>query len=178
LRVGFMLAISFLILAQLPISGSFGFWPFCFGLWLYFVGFNYLEASLPSLVSKAVYAGGKGTALGVYSSFQFLGAFVGGAGGGLILQYWGASAVFLFCAALLLCWLVLVAGMRVPRDLLSLTVRLPAAEAAAQATLDVLRAAPGVIDLLYMADEGTVYLKVDEALFDTDILPSAGAPAE
>jgi len=51
-------------------------------LFLYFMAFNLLEASLPSLVSKIAPAGQKGAAMGVYSSSQFFGAFVGGAAGG------------------------------------------------------------------------------------------------
>jgi hypothetical protein len=50
----------------------------------FFAAVNYLEAALPSLVSKAVFAHGKGTALGIYATCQFLGAFVGGTSGGLV----------------------------------------------------------------------------------------------
>ena len=80
-------------------------------LWLFFTGFNYLEATLPSLVSKTVFAGGKGTALGIYSSSQFLGAFAGGAGGGWILQQASASVLFSVCAALAVLWIVVAAPM-------------------------------------------------------------------
>ncbi|MFN2288868.1 MAG: MFS transporter [Chromatocurvus sp.] len=72
-------------------------WVLWVALWLYFVAVNYLEATLPSLVSKAVFSGGKGTALGVYSTFQFIGAFTGGACGGLALQYGGVPGLFLLC---------------------------------------------------------------------------------
>lgn len=72
-------------------------WVLCVALWLYFVAVNYLEATLPSLVSKAVFSGGKGTALGVYSTCQFIGAFTGGACGGLALQYGGVEGLFLLC---------------------------------------------------------------------------------
>ncbi|MEP5764592.1 MAG: MFS transporter [Halieaceae bacterium] len=170
LPLAFLLAIAVLLLAQLPISGGFGLWPFCVGLWLYFVGFNYLEATLPSLVSKTVYAGGKGTALGVYSSFQFLGAFAGGAGGGLVLQYWGNDAVFLLCGGMALVWAGVARGMRPPQNLASLVVRLPTEPGAADAQLLRLQGAAGVADLLVMAEEGTVYLKVDEQLFDSGLL--------
>ncbi len=54
-----------------------------FGLFAFFMAFNLLEASLPSLVSKISPAGVKGTAMGVYSMSQFLGAFFGGVCGGL-----------------------------------------------------------------------------------------------
>jgi predicted MFS family arabinose efflux permease len=100
------LALGFVCLAELtrPVA-------LYVGLWLFFVGFNYLEATLPSLVSKAVFAGGRGTALGVYSTSQFLGAFGGGAAGGLVAQFWGGSTVLLLCLVLTLLWL----GLALPR---------------------------------------------------------------
>jgi MFS family permease len=78
------------------------------GLWLFFTGFNYLEATLPSLVSKTVFAGGKGTALGVYSTCQFLGAFAGGAVGGWVIQHGSVLALFCVCIFLLGVWLWMV----------------------------------------------------------------------
>jgi MFS family permease len=68
----------------------------------FFTAVNYLEAVLPSLVSKAVFAHGKGTALGVYATCQFLGAFVGGSSGGFIYQTAGLSGLL---------WLVLIAAV-------------------------------------------------------------------
>ena len=63
---------------------------------VFFTGFNLLEATLPSLISKFAPAGMKGTAVGVYSSIQFLGTFAGAAAGGWLSQRHGASAVFAF----------------------------------------------------------------------------------
>jgi len=85
---------------------------FYLGLWLFFVGFNYLEATLPSLVSKTVIAGGKGTAMGAFSTCQFLGAFAGGAAGGWILQYMGTTSLLAVCLTLAALWglVVLPAG--------------------------------------------------------------------
>jgi len=65
-----------------------------------------LEATLPSLVSKMVFAGGKGTALGIYSTCQFLGAFAGGALGGWFLKSGGASLLLGCCLVLSALWLV------------------------------------------------------------------------
>lgn len=75
------------------------------GLWVFFTGFNYLEATLPSLVSKTVPAHGRGTAMGVYSTCQFLGAFAGGAAGGVILQLGSVSMLFWVCVVLAMLWL-------------------------------------------------------------------------
>ena len=77
------------------------------GLLAFFVAFNFLEASLPSLVSKTAPAQGKGMAIGVYSTFQFLGAFVGGDRGGWLYQHYGIGAVLAGAAAITGVWLVL-----------------------------------------------------------------------
>ena len=82
-------------------------------LLIYFVGFNFLEASLPSLVSKIAPINKKGLALGVYNTFQSLGIFVGGALGGLITKVYGYNASFVFCIALIFLWFVLSLGMQV-----------------------------------------------------------------
>ncbi len=107
LREAFLCGISLLLLGVLLIGLSGVALLLYLGLWLFFVGFNYLEATLPSLVSKVVFAGGKGTALGVYSTCQFLGAFFGGALGGWLLGHFGATGLIAVCAALALTWLLL-----------------------------------------------------------------------
>ena len=70
----------------LPLSPSY--WLFVW-LFVFFTGFNLLEATLPSMLSKLAPAGAKGTAMGVYSTSQFLGAFLGGTLGGLLAHYGG-----------------------------------------------------------------------------------------
>ena len=84
------------------------------GLLVFFSGFNIMEASLPSLVTKTAPAGSKGTATGIYSSSQFLGIFVGGVVGGWVHQTAGTAAVFLFSAAVAIIWLLVAATMRGP----------------------------------------------------------------
>ncbi len=77
-------------------------------LFLFFGAFNYLEALLPSEVSKATSADTKGTALGVYSSSQFIGIFIGGLFGGFFHQHFGLVSVHFFCLFIALVWLCLV----------------------------------------------------------------------
>jgi len=81
----------------------------------FFVAFNILEASLPSLVSRTAPGTAKGTALGVYNTTQSLGLFVGGAAGGWLMQHYGQVQVFAFGAALIVLWGISAAGMRVPQ---------------------------------------------------------------
>ena len=79
---------------------------------VFFSAFNILEANLPSLVSRAAPARAKGTALGVYSSLQFLGIFAGGALGGFVNQTAGAAGVFALTMTLALIWLLVAAAVR------------------------------------------------------------------
>ena len=71
---------------------------------LFFIGFNYLEATLPSMISRLAPAEHKGAALGVYSTFQFLGAFAGGTLGGVTLSHFGISGVFCWAAVVAVIW--------------------------------------------------------------------------
>lgn len=83
-------------------------------LLIYFVGFNYLEASLPSLVSKLAPIDRRGFSLGVYNTSQSLGLFLGGFVGGLIANYFGYQGTFFFCGLLVLIWFILSLTMKMP----------------------------------------------------------------
>jgi len=75
---------------------------------LFFGAFNYLEALLPSKVSKTAYGNTKGAALGVYSTSQFIGIFIGGLAGGFFYQKFGLISVHLFCLFLTILWLLIM----------------------------------------------------------------------
>lgn len=81
------------------------------GLTAYFIAFNYLEGSLPSMISKRAPASYKGAALGVYASSQFLGGFAGSAIGGFAMEQWGVGGVFAAAAVLPLIWLAFAASL-------------------------------------------------------------------
>lgn len=84
-------------------------------LFLFFTAFNFMEASLPSLISRMAPAHSKGTAMGIYSSSQFLGAFCGGAIGGALLDHYGVSGLFEGCALVAGLWLIAAVGIKFPR---------------------------------------------------------------
>jgi len=81
-------------------------------LFLFFCGFNVLEASQPSLASRLAPTGARGSALGVYNTLQSLGIFAGGAMGGWLLKTMSASGVFITSAGLMLLWLLVAWGTR------------------------------------------------------------------
>jgi len=85
------------------------------GLLLFFTGFSLLEAFLPSLISKTAPAHRKGAALGIYSSSQFLGIFVGGVLGGWLYGDFNLATVYLFCSALVIIWLGIAFTMKNPQ---------------------------------------------------------------
>lgn len=104
----FSLAILCLLLAELLLwQVPAQLLPLGCALTLFFVGFNFLEASLPSRISRAAPAARKGAALGTYSSGQFFGMFLGGALGGLVATHAGTRGVFAAVALLCAGWLAL-----------------------------------------------------------------------
>ena len=90
-------------------------------LFLFFCGFNILEACQPSLASRVAPAHSRGAALGVYNTLQSLGFFAGGALGGWLAKAAGAQALFAACGGLMLLWLLVAWPMKAPgRDASSL----------------------------------------------------------
>ncbi len=144
-----------------------------FSLVLFFAGFNLLEASLPSLISKTARATMKGTAMGVYSSSQFMGAFAGGVIGGAVHGQWGIDGLYFTVLAALLLWLLLASSMQQPRYLSTylLNVGVQNESRVAGLTHD-LAAVTGVVEVAVIADEGVAYLKVEKHVLDDEKLLS------
>jgi MFS family permease len=160
------------------------FWQFgdnlralVFGAIVFFTAFNLLEASLPSLISKVAPAGGKGTAMGVYSTSQFLGAAVGGILGGWMFQHGGLSFVFVGCAVLCAIWLAIAVTMREPPYVTSLRLPLSSAALEDARLAERLLAVPGVADAVVVAEEAAVYIKVDTEQLDRTSLERLVDPA-
>jgi MFS family permease len=158
----FVGAVTLMLLAQLGLAfGINHFWGIVWALFFYFVAFNLLEASLPSLISKLAPASAKGTAMGVYNTFQALGLFFGGVFGGWLAQHVGFHAVFLFCVALMAIWLPVSLSMTPPPAIKTRMFRvgvMPADQAALLKTQ--LAAVAGVVEAVVLGDEGVAMLKV------------------
>jgi len=140
-------------------------------LWLFFTAFNLVEATLPSLVSKMAPAQSKGTAMGVYSSSQFLGIFVGGSAGGWMFQHYHYNGVFLFCVAMLVLWLLAALTMQNPRYLSTFLLNVGEVDLARAKLLgNELSQIPGVAEAMVIPEDQVAYLKVDNKVLDMDAL--------
>ncbi len=143
---------------------------------LFFAAFNILEATLPSLVSKTASPHKKGTALGVYSTAQFMGAFFGGALGGIFYHHFGATGVLLACVCLLGLWLVAAATMPHPSAFVSTAVHVGHVSCEeANRVAEQLYGIAGVHEVVVIADEGVAYLKVDRRRLDEHALRAFSA---
>ncbi|MDO6678613.1 MFS transporter [Shewanella sp. 10N.286.52.C2] len=160
----FQISLMIMMLA-LAAMGSYAdnLWVLSAAVVLFFTGFNYLEASLPSLIAKFCPVGDKGSAMGVYSTSQFLGAFCGGMLGGGAYQLVGAAGVFYVALGLMFIWLLLTIGMEKPVLLKSYTLeaqvkdRNQAKDMATQLSL-----LSGVAEAIVVMEERAAYLKVDD----------------
>ncbi len=134
---------------------------------VFFSAFNVMEASLPSLITKSAPAEAKGTALGLYSSSQFLGIFIGGIIGGWAHQVGGSDAVFVLTTVIALVWLAAAASMAQPSYLTTRLLPIVGSQASdADALAARLRQLPGVAEAVVIAEENLAYLKVDSRSFD------------
>jgi MFS family permease len=115
LRRWFIASIAVLLAAHLALPWLDGsVWLLSLFLLAFFAPFNALEAMLPTLTTRLAPAHAKGTAIGLYSTIQFFGTFLGASVGGVLYKNWGSIAVFAFDGVLLAIWLILALGMRVP----------------------------------------------------------------
>lgn len=158
----FIAAVALMLLAQVGLAwGIDQFWGIVWALFVYFVAFNLLEASLPSLISKLAPVSAKGTAMGVYNTAQALGLFTGGLVGGWLAQHHGFQAVFIFCIVLMTIWLLASLTMQAPPAIKTRMFRVGAMPPDQAALLKAqLAAMAGVVEAVVLADEGVAMLKV------------------
>lgn len=133
------------------------------GLAIYFIGFNSLEATIPSWISKQAPVANKATAMGVNSSSQFLGAFIGGAVGGILLSQ-SVTLAWAVLAGFTILTLLLILPIVSPPYLTSFTVKLP--EQNVENFANQLLAVDGIDEVVVMQSEGIAYLKLDKNALD------------
>ncbi|MFT4727828.1 MAG: MFS family permease [Granulosicoccus sp.] len=136
----------------------------------FFSFMNTLEAVLPSLVSRMAPAAAKGSAMGIYSSSQFFGAFVGGAGAGGLYGAIGPIGVYAFMGGLCLVWGALLLGFKAPKKMATHRRKLTSDEQSRpDALLEKLQTIVGVEEVVIALDEGVAYLKVDKLRFQGEL---------
>jgi len=164
----FRLAILIVLVGQCVLfSGADQAISLIAGLVCFFVGFNLLEAMLPSLMTRLSPGYAKGTAIGVYNTFEFAGVFAGGALGGILLGLFGSSGVFAFCVLATLMWLVVALTGRTPQLRNSVTLRLERERDLTSGAIEQsLGALNGVDEVTVLPKDCVAYLRVDESCFD------------
>jgi MFS family permease len=170
----FLLAVAMLGLSQLGMVWLHtSMWGAVSMLYVFFTAFNFLEASLPSLVSKIAPVESKGTAMGFYSSSQFIGVSLGGVISGWVLGHHGYTGIFILCAILALIWFVLASSMKSPRYLVSylLNIGKLSSEQSRQLVME-LTSIQGVAEAVVIAEDEVAYLKVDRKALDEEKLLS------
>ncbi|GMT39316.1 MAG: MFS transporter [bacterium] len=139
------------------------------GMVVWFTGFNTLESLMPSLVSRLAPVQNKGAAIGIYNSSEFFGAFLGGVLGGLVLGLYGTRGVYLMSAAVIVIWLLIMLPAKPPKLLDTRVLRFVDLDSQSNSLAAELSAIDGVTEVIVMAPQGVVYLKVDSEL----LLPEA-----
>ncbi|MBJ3814805.1 MFS transporter [Shimwellia pseudoproteus] len=161
----FVGCVILILIAEIVLWGAVNrFWVLALGVQLFFLAFNLMEAILPSLISKESPAGYKGTAMGVYSTSQFLGVALGGTIGGWLAGSFGSQMVFLAAAFLATLWLVVSTTMEEPPYVSSLRITLPDGLSQLEGLRERLLAQPGVSDANIIAGEHSAYVKIDSKI--------------
>ena len=164
----FILSIALSSVAQLLLVFTYQSWiGICTLMFLYFMSFNILEATLPSLVSKQASSDCKGTAMGIYSTCQFLGIFAGGAIAGLLYQFHGTKSLFMLNAAIGFLWFGTALFMQPNAYQLTLTIAYPPNRIMDKKLQAIFKALPGVIYICLSPTEEVMYLRVDKAKYSS-----------
>ena len=129
---------------------------------LYFIGFNVLEACLPSLVSKHAPSDQKGFAMGVYSSAQFLGIFFGGISSGFIFQHYNTFGIFLMNAITGVLWLVLIRNLKPLNYSVQLLINLENDAPLTEDCINELRKVPGVLSVSMLENKSCINIKANK----------------
>ena len=168
IKIVFIIAVAMLILSQVLLGfDPFSFYPLMIAFLIFFIGFNFMEAVQPSLVAKYSDVNTKGTAMGVYSTAQFFGIFVGGVIGGLVLQQWGITGIFMFGAISAVLLLVVAISLPKPDYYKNQLIKLKD-----EFLLDIAKTEQQLLDIkgvkqaAISIEEGVAYLKIDRLSLD------------
>jgi MFS family permease len=166
----FRLAVMMLVLAETGLAWSDSYVAAFLMLVLFFGAFNFLEAVLPATVTRIAPAAMKGTAMGLFSSAQFIGAFAGGLLGGILLGEGDYANTFMWLAAILCLWLLVALTMRAPEYLASRIVSLKnLGQEQLEYFVEHAPAIAGVHEVSVYEIDRVAYLKVEKGFDDTEL---------
>lgn len=170
LKAAKIFAITCILIVQLLLSFEINnLWITIAIISIYFIGFNILEAILPSMISKIAPIAAKGTALGAYSTCQSLGLFLGGTAGGFIYQHLGINFVYLQSASILLIWLILSIYMPHPSNVRTITRAIPSCWLNQTSELiEKLSTVQGVNEIVANEKDSMIYFKASRESWDED----------
>jgi len=163
LKPVFIGAVATMLFAQLLFAANIHhFWGVVMALFFYFLAFNLLEATLPSLISKMAPAASKGTAIGIHNTAQSLGIFIGAVAGGFLSGNYGFSSVFIFCSVLMAIWLISAFGMKTPPSVKTKMYHVEALGEKQAATLkQTVENMDGVEEVAVLTQESTLIVKIN-----------------
>jgi MFS family permease len=163
LKPVFIGAVATMLFAQLLFAANIHhFWGVVTALFFYFLAFNLLEATLPSLISKMAPAASKGTAIGVHNTAQSLGIFIGAVVGGFLSGNYGFASVFIFCSMLMVIWLISAFGMKTPPSVKTKMYHVESlAEKQAAKLKQSVESMVGVEEVAVLAQESTLIVKIN-----------------
>lgn len=140
-------------------------WLWVVALVGFFGCFNVLEAQLPTLVSSCAPHRVRGSALGLYSTLQFLGIFFGGVLGGSLQAQFGLLGVGLGIGSILVTYLIFLKSLELPPYMVDrmLSFQASSLEVCERVRQDLIKL-PGVLDLSWISEEGIFYLKLSNTV--------------
>ncbi len=169
-RLVFTCAVAMLALAELGLAFSQTYLAVFSMLVLFFGAFNFLEAIMPATVSRIAPADMKGTAMGLFSSAQFIGAFAGGLLGGILLGAGDYATTFLWLGGILGVWFLVALSMKTPRFLASKIVSLRDLDAQGlERFVEQARNIQGVHEVSIYETDRVAYLKVEKNFDDNEL---------
>lgn len=140
---------------------------------LFFGGFNYMEAHMPVMVSSIAPAGKKGSAMGIYASCQFFGAFLGGLISGLLTGWLGPKLALVACLVFIAVAMYMALGLQKATKIKRVTLAIQNSGGDKLATNKIqlesdFAKLDGVQEVFVDVEKNAVYLKVDSKGFDIE----------
>lgn len=163
MKIVFVLSVFFITLTQGLLAFTCQDWfSLCLLMFVYFVAFNILEATLPSLISKLANPNSKGTAMGIYSTSQFLGIFAGGSLAGILYQWHSSQGIFLTNMIISSAWLFIAMFMKPNVYLSTLIISFSDYNNLSDYLVKQLLKVSGIKEVAISKEEQVLYIRIDK----------------